>query len=74
MERFHTSEPLGDGGLGIFPSRVGCVWMERDWQLLYLSCPGQDVAKAFWRPCRVSRAVVWVQTPAETCTKGEDAV
>ena len=25
-EWFHKSDPVGDGGMGILPSRVGCVW------------------------------------------------
>jgi len=48
--------------------------MERSWQLLYLSCPGQEVAMGHGRPCGLSWVVVWVQTPVETCTKGEDTV
>jgi len=61
-------------GWGFSHRTLDACRMERSWQLLYLSCPGQEVAMGHGRPCGLSWVVVWVQTPVETCTKGEDTV
>ena len=58
---------------------------EGSWLLLYLSCPGQEVASPLLslacphqglllRPWVLSWEVVWGQTPTETCTKEDMGV
>ena len=84
MKLCRKSEPLADGQQGISHLKLVACALERRWMLLYLSCPVREVAKpplplvsppqgCLLRTCGISQVVVWVQTPFETCTRGDDS-